>query len=729
MTQAPQASIDKLAEREALYPELGRALRTTVAFMVPLILGHYGLLTGPVVFAAIAAQNVALIDIRGDYGVRLGLLLGKALILTAATWLGCMVGGSLVAAVLATALIAVGMGLWRHLSADYGPSVAAASALLFLIALATPEIPSAHVARYAFCGALWGVALQASFWPFRPQHPLRQSLAETWLAVGELFAALALEDERDETTRQHDIAQKEAVLRSALDHTSALLAPAGATPPSRLQQRLDALNLTAARLATRVGVFNTAFEALRPGPEFAQLAPAVQPVFTSLTNTARTVALAVVSRQPAHLATAEVRLSRLTNLIAVLQARITSHAVTSPRCTELVQLLRQVAAQVAVLLPQLSATSDRAAESGAFSLELFDLDAWTLRPFAATLNQSRRIDPALVRFTARLAVLLMVGVGLFEYWHLPRGYWLPLTIVVVLQPDYGSTRQRAAQRLIGTLIGGILASLLLWLKLPALVLLAATAATIFGFAYMLRKNYALAVFFITLMIVLLTEASSAVTLEFTISRLVATAAGGGLAMLAALLFWPVWERQRFPAYLADALRANRVYLQLLQARLTAGGSYDAPAIAAKRRVETANGVVFASLQRMAADPKHQQYGLTQAAAIANGNQRLTRALTTIALHLTPGSPLAQPEAARFGTLAGDALEALAVSAGASAESPAALAHLLSALESYQAPIPAANVAREHWVFGQMSRAALELSAMLLAASPPTDATAPVTALG
>jgi len=37
--------------------------------------------------------------------------------------------------------------------------------------------------------------------------------------------------------------------------------------------------------------------------------------------------------------------------------------------------------------------------------------------------------------------------------------------------------------------------------------------------------------------------------------------------------------------------------------------------------------------------------------------------------------------------------------------------------------------RDHWVFGQMSRAALELSAMLLAASQPADATAPATALG
>jgi len=35
MTQAPLASIDKLAEREALYSDLGRALRTTIGFMAP----------------------------------------------------------------------------------------------------------------------------------------------------------------------------------------------------------------------------------------------------------------------------------------------------------------------------------------------------------------------------------------------------------------------------------------------------------------------------------------------------------------------------------------------------------------------------------------------------------------------------------------------------------------------------------------------------------------------
>jgi len=735
MTQAPLARIDKLAENEALYPELGRAMRTTVAFMAPLILAYYGGLKGPVLFAAIAAQSVALIDIRGDYRVRLGLLLGKAAILTAATWLGCVAGSGLLSAVLATGLIALGMGLWRHLSSDYGPSVAAASALLFLIALATPSVAAPQVALYALGGALWGVLLQASLWPFRPHQPLRQSVSESWLAVGDLIAALSLEDERDDPARQRDIAAKEAALRTAIDHSTAQLAANGAAPPTRLHARLDTLNLTAARLSTRVGVFNTALEGLRPGLEFAQLAPAVQPVLTALTNTARTVALAVVTSQPTHLATAEVRLQRLGNLIAVLQARVTSHATTSPRCAELVQLLRQVATQVAGLYEQLRSTSDRATESGSFSLELFDREAWTLRPFAATLNQSRRLDPALARFTARLAVLMMLGVAIFEYWHIPRGYWLALTIVVVLQPDYGSTRQRAAQRLIGTLVGGVLASLLLWLKLPPLVLMTATAATIFGFSYMLRKNYAIAVFFITLMIVLLTEATNVVTIEFTISRLVATAAGGALAMGAALVFWPVWERQRFPAYLAAALRANREYLQLLQARLAAGEGYDAPTITAKRHAEAANGIVFASLQRMAADPKHQQDGLTSAAAIANGNQRVTRALNTIAIHLKPGAPLTQPESARFAILASDALEALSVSVTHRDASTAPLQPLLTALESFQVPASIGTTStapfaqRDHWVFGQMSRAALELSAMLLAASPPADADAPVTALG
>src|SRR5205814_6269830 len=110
-----------------------------------------------------------------------------------------------------------------------------------------------------------------------------------------------------------------AALRTTLDKATAALAAARAGP---LRDQLETFNLAAARLATRVVALNTALETLMAAPHFASLAPALQPMFTSLVNTARTCALAVVSRQPAHLASAEVRLRRLGHLIGVLRARI-----------------------------------------------------------------------------------------------------------------------------------------------------------------------------------------------------------------------------------------------------------------------------------------------------------------------------------------------------------------------------------------------------------------------
>ena len=112
--------------------------------------------------------------------------------------------------------------------------------------------------------------------------------------------------------------------------------------------------------------------------------------------------------------------------------------------------------------------------------------------------------------------------------------------------------------------------------------------------------------------------------------------------------------------LARALRANRDYLLLLGEQLAAAGRYEGKIIDAKRAAEKANSTVFSSLQRMSGDPKTQQAGIeAAAAALANGNQRMTRALTVVALHLTPDTPLARPELARLVATAGEALEALA----------------------------------------------------------------------
>jgi uncharacterized membrane protein YccC len=267
--------------------------------------------------------------------------------------------------------------------------------------------------------------------------------------------------------------------------------------------------------------------------------------------------------------------------------------------------------------------------------------------------------------------------------------------------------------MLGTLAGSVAASGLLWLQLPLVIVLIAAAATMFAFGYWLKRNYALAMAFITLFIVLLTGLSEPITVALTIERLGSTAAGGLLAFAAALLFWPVWERDRLPPILARAFRANRDYLATLVDRLSRGGGFDADAILAKRRAESANGAVFSSLRRLSGDPKNRREGLEHAATLANGNQRLTRALNVLSLHLVPDQPLARAELPRFSALAGDAIEALADSVTRDFAVPAQAETWLRALESDFAP-PAPLSEREGWVFAQLTRAATELSALLLA---------------
>ncbi len=707
------SKLTQLADRASLLPDLSRATRATVGFMAPVLLAATGWIAFDVSFVAIAAQNIAMVDARGDYRVRLALLVMMAAVFAGAAALGATVADNLTVAILATGLLAVCGGVWRHLSADYGPPLAIASTLVFLLALAAPGASSAigtH-ALAALAGGAWGVLVQVANWPFRPQHALRRTVADSWLAVADLFDALVPGGEA--AARHERLSQAEAAARATLDHTYAALAVARA---GLLRPRLEALHLAGARLATRVVALQTAIEAALDAPALADLAPALEPALASVSNLSRHVALTTVSHQPGHLATFEVRTRRLGSLLGVLRARLGP----APARAQLVEIVRQIEHLLPEIREALHAVVDRAAERTAAPLDLTDLRTVALRPLASALNLTLAIDPALVRYTLRLAALTMTGVALYRLYGFPHGYWLPFTVVVVLQPDYGSTRQRAGQRVAGTLAGSVLASGVLWLDLPAPALWAAMAVTMFGFGYHLKRNYGLAIFFITLFIVFITEAHEPVTLAFTLERLASTLAGGALALLAAHLFWPVWERDRLPGILAQTFRVNRDYLAALLDRLEAGGSFDRDAIVIKRRAEAATSAAFSSLRRLGGDPRNRQEGIEHAATLVNGNQRLTRILNVLALHLAPGAAVPATVLAPFRSAALQALESLAASERG-LPPPGQLEPLLAALE--RPLFPAAATDRERWIYDQLARAATELAALLLAlqaATPPWD---------
>ena len=80
---SPWHKLGRFVDHESLQPDLGRALRATVAFMVPLLLAATGRWSFEVTFVALAAQNIAMVDLRGAYALRFGLLLAMTAILAA----------------------------------------------------------------------------------------------------------------------------------------------------------------------------------------------------------------------------------------------------------------------------------------------------------------------------------------------------------------------------------------------------------------------------------------------------------------------------------------------------------------------------------------------------------------------------------------------------------------------------------------------------------------------
>ena len=62
------------------------------------------------------------------------------------------------------------------------------------------------------------------------------------------------------------------------------------------------------------------------------------------------------------------------------------------------------------------------------------------------------------RFAVRVGITLVLAVELDRLLQLKNGYWLPMTTLVVLKPDFSHTYTNGVQRTVGTLLGVIAAS-------------------------------------------------------------------------------------------------------------------------------------------------------------------------------------------------------------------------------------------------------------------------------
>ncbi len=188
---------------------------------------------------------------------------------------------------------------------------------------------------------------------------------------------------------------------------------------------------------------------------------------------------------------------------------------------------------------------------------------WKLQTssWRATLRANMTWRSAIFRHAVRLSACVAVADVIERSISWERAYWLPMTVAVVLKPDFASTFSRGALRLAGTFGGLILATLLI-LVLPhsGWTQLLVVGVFTFFLRYLGPANYGVFTVAISGLIVFLVSATGVAPSQVIAARALNTMAGGLLA-LAAYAAWPTWERSTISESLADMLDAVRAYFR------------------------------------------------------------------------------------------------------------------------------------------------------------------------
>jgi len=173
--------------------------------------------------------------------------------------------------------------------------------------------------------------------------------------------------------------------------------------------------------------------------------------------------------------------------------------------------------------------------------------------FIAPLRSALTWDSAVLRHALRVAAAGGLAAALTRALHIDRGYWLTLTVVVVLQPYTSATVQRGLQRVTGTIAGAVVAALLLSVVQTPLQMMAIVFAGTVLTVALLPVNYGLFSFALTPTFVMLAEVH-AIDRHLVWLRVDNTLIGALIAWLAAWLLWPAAEQGRVRDDLAAALR-------------------------------------------------------------------------------------------------------------------------------------------------------------------------------
>ncbi|MDX1543748.1 MAG: FUSC family membrane protein, partial [Christiangramia sp.] len=250
-----------------------------------------------------------------------------------------------------------------------------------------------------------------------------------------------------------------------------------------------------------------------------------------------------------------------------------------------------------------------------------------------TLATNFNFNSAIFRHSLRLSLVVLIGYLMGSYFSVQNSYWILLTIVVIMRPNYGLTKQRTRKRIIGTLIGGALAIAIVFLTQNSTVYAILGLLSLTLAFSLIQRNYTTAAIFITLSIIFIYALLKPDVLDVIQYRILDTLAGAGLAALGNLIFWPKWELQNINSVIAESVKANMVYLAEIDWYYHKKDKLPLTYKLSRKRAFLEMGNLSGAFQRMTQEPKSRQKSVGLIYEIVELNHTFLSALASMGTYI------------------------------------------------------------------------------------------------
>jgi uncharacterized membrane protein (TIGR01666 family) len=243
------------------------------------------------------------------------------------------------------------------------------------------------------------------------------------------------------------------------------------------------------------------------------------------------------------------------------------------------------------------------------------------------------------RHAIRVSFATTIGFIISAFLPFGHGYWILLTIIVILKPAYSITKRRNRDRLLGTLAGvGIGVMILVLVKDRQLMIGCMIILMVLAYSFM-RTRYLL---FVTLMtpyiLILLYILNPNHFRVLIIDRVIDTAIGSAIALTANILFSPEWAYKQFGDYLQKMLEANKNYFNDVSSFFTGQAVPVNTYKLSRKEAYVALANISDALNKMTAEPKSKQKNAATYHELVVLNYMMSTHIATLASFVFVKSP-------------------------------------------------------------------------------------------